>query len=246
MEATYGDRRHPETIAEEGLAEALNSALRRGGIAMIASFAVGRAQTLAYLIHRLMLDGDLPEVPVFLNSPMAIEVTGVHLDHVAELRPDAAEFRAAMDRLVPTPSVEESKALNERRGPWIVIAGAGMLTGGRILHHLKAFGSDPRNALILPGYQAEGTRGRRLRSGERRVKIHGQTVEIRCQIHVLDQLSAHADAEELADWILDGPEPSGGVVLVHAEPSPADIFRATIEGRVGWKVAVAEEGVSYP
>jgi metallo-beta-lactamase family protein len=207
---------------------------------------VGRAQTLAFLIDRLMRAGCVPEVPVFLNSPMAIEVTGVHLDHVDELRPESGEFRAAMDRLVPTPSVEESKKLNKRRGPWIVIAGAGMLTGGRILHHLVAFGGDPRNALILPGYQAEGTRGRHLRSGERTLKIHGQMVDIRCQVHVLDQLSAHADAEELGAWIADGPKPADGVVLVHAEPAPADAFRATIEGRTGWRVSVAEEGVKYP
>jgi len=246
MEATYGDREHSASQPEEVLATALNSALHRGGVAMIASFAVGRAQTLALLIHRLIREGKVPEVPVFLNSPMAIEVSGVHLKHAGELRPDESEFKAAMDRLVPTPSVEESKELNQRRGPWIVIAGAGMLTGGRILHHLKAFGGDSRNALILPGFQAEGTRGRRLRSGEKSVRIHGHQVEIRCQVHVLDQLSAHADASELADWILTGPEPRDGVVLVHAEPAPADTFRANIEARVGWRVTVAEEAHAYP
>jgi metallo-beta-lactamase family protein len=193
-----------------------------------------------------MQDGSVPEVPVFLNSPMAIEVTDVHLKHVGELKPEAAEFQAAMSRLIPTPTVAESKELNERRGPWIVIAGAGMLTGGRILHHLKSFGSDPRNALILPGFQAEGTRGRDLRRGAKTIKIHGQEVEIRCQIHVLDQLSAHADASELANWLLEGPEPRDGTVLVHAEPSPADTFRRTIEDRAGWGVKVAEEGVTYP
>ncbi len=246
MEATYGDRSHPETAAEDALALALNGALGRGGVAMVASFAVGRAQTLALLVDRLIRAGRVPEVPVFLNSPMAIAVTEVHLAHVEELRPLPDEIERAMDRLVPTPSVDDSRELNDRRGPMIIIAGAGMLTGGRILHHLRVFGQDPRHALILPGYQAEGTRGRQLRSGSDSIRIHGQEVPIRCQVRVMDQLSGHADQGELLEWAANGPEPREGVVLVHAEPAPADAFRTCLADRTGWKVAVAEEGRPFP
>lgn len=247
MESTYGDRIHSMTTPEEALAEALNGSLRRGGVAMIASFAVGRAQTLALLIHRLMEAGEIPEVPVFLNSPMAIEVTRVHMAHGAELRPDFSEVLAAMDRMHATATVEQSKELNRRRGPMIIIAGAGMLTGGRILHHLVAFGDDSRNALLLPGFQAEGTRGRALLQGEQAVRIHGEMVPIRCRVRQLDQISGHADADELVGWAGSAPEPEGGTVLVHGEREVAEKLKLRLMDQLGWKrVSVAAEGTPYP
>jgi metallo-beta-lactamase family protein len=247
MESTYGDRIHSMTSPEEALAEALNGSLRRGGVAMIASFAVGRAQTIALLIHRLMESGEVPEVPVYLNSPMAIEVTRVHMAHAAELRPDFSEVLAAMDRQHATATVEASKALNRRRGPMVIIAGAGMLTGGRILHHLVAFWDDSRNSLILPGFQAEGTRGRALLRGEQELRIHGQSVPIRCRVRQLDQISGHADADELVGWASSTAEPEGGVVLVHGEREVAEGLRKRLTDQLGWeRVAVAAEGRTYP
>jgi len=246
MESTYGDRAHPEGTAEERMSALLRETISRGGVTLFASFAVGRAQTLALLIHRLMERGEVPEVPVFLNSPMAIEVTEQHLNHRAELRPVGGEFEAAIRRLVPTATVEESKALHRRRGPMIIIAGAGMLTGGRILHHLLAFGDEDRHLLILPGYQAEGTRGRELRRGGRIIRIHGRSIELRCRIETMDELSGHADQGELLEWIGGGVEPREGVVLVHGEPGPADALRREIQWRTGWAASVAEEGRSYP
>jgi metallo-beta-lactamase family protein len=247
MESTYGDRIHSMTSPEEALAEALNGAIRRGGIAMVASFAVGRAQTISLLIHRLMESGEVPEVPVFLNSPMAIEVTRVHMAHVGELRPEASEVRAAMDRLTCTATVDESKALNKGRGPMVIIAGAGMITGGRILHHLVAFGEDSRNVLVLPGFQAAGTRGRALLQGEDEVRIHGKLVPIRCRVRQLDQISGHADADELVAWASSAAEPEGGVVLVHGEREVAEGLRSRLKDQLGWKkVDVAVEGTTYP
>jgi metallo-beta-lactamase family protein len=247
MESTYGDRIHSITPPEEAFAEALNGSIRRGGVVMIASFAVGRAQTISLLVHRLMESGEVPEVPVFLNSPMAIEVTRVHMAHLAELRPDASEIRAAMDRLTCTSTVDESKALNKRRGPMVIIAGAGMLTGGRILHHLVAFGDDSRNSLILPGFQAEGTRGRALLQGEHQVKIHGQIVPIRCRVRQMDQISGHADADELVAWASGAAEPEGGTVLVHGEREVAVGLQRRLKEHLGWKkVDVATEGTAYP
>jgi metallo-beta-lactamase family protein len=242
MESTYGDRSHPAGQVDEVLVEAIAPALERGGVVMIPSFAVGRAQLLLLLIHRLMEAGRLPRVPVFLNSPMAIRASEVHLAHAGELRPPPGELEAALARTERVSSVDESKALNRRRGPMIIVAGAGMLTGGRILHHLLAFGSDSRNLLLMVGYQAEGTRGRELLRGERRLRIHGRWVEISCRVEAVDVLSGHADREGLVRWATAASPPPDGAFLVHGEPGPADHLRRVLEDHEGWHVRVAEEG----
>lgn len=242
MEATYGDRSHPADDPADALAEVIRPSLKRGGVVMIPSFAVGRAQVILLLLHRLIREGRLPGVPVFLNSPMAIRASQVHLKHASDLRPTERELRAALDAAEQVMSVEDSKALNRRRGPAIIVAGAGMLTGGRILHHLLAFGSDDRNALILVGYQAEGTRGRELLRGERSIRIHGRWVGLTCRIEHLDVLSGHADREGLLEWAARGPEPAEGVFLVHGEPGPADHLRRRLADRTRWNVQVAVEG----
>lgn len=244
MESTYGDRVHPEASPEELLRDAVRPTIRRGGVVLIPSFALGRAQLLTLLLHRLMESGDLPQVPLFVNSPMATRVTEVHRAHLSELVPEAAEFQAALDRVTWVGGVEESKALNRRRGPMIIIAGAGMLTGGRILHHLLAFGGDRRNTLVLSGYQAEGTRGRELRRGGRTIRIHGESVTLGCEIQPLDALSAHADQSELLRWVEAGAPPGEGVALVHGEPGPADALRRELAHRTGWQVTVAEESLA--
>ncbi|MEX2531020.1 MAG: hypothetical protein WD960_09635 [Gemmatimonadota bacterium] len=140
---------------------------------MVPSFAVGRAQLILLLILRLMRRDALPHVPVYLNSPMAIRASRVHLMHPEELRPTEEELRAALELPTWVEHVDESRELNQRRGPMIIVAGAGMLSGGRILHHLTAFGQDSRNALLLTGYQAEGTRGRDLLREQRSIRVHG-------------------------------------------------------------------------
>ncbi|TVR53632.1 MAG: MBL fold metallo-hydrolase [Gemmatimonadales bacterium] len=242
MESTYGDRDHDREDPLEILARAARETLGRGGVLMVPSFAVGRAQTLALAFHRLQKEGRIPTVPMFLNSPMAIEVGGVHLGHLDELRPADGELDQALEALQPVGSIEESKALNRRRGPMIIVAGAGMLSGGRILHHLLAFGDDPANTLLLVGFQAEGTRGRDLLQGRRDLRIHGRNVELKCQIEVRDLFSGHADRNGLLAWLRNGPEPKEGVSLVHGEPSAADALRRLIKAELGWSVQVAEEG----
>jgi metallo-beta-lactamase family protein len=242
LESTYGDRSHPEGGPDEVLVRAIAPVLERGGVVMIPSFAVGRAQLLLLLIHRLMEARRLPRVPVFLNSPMAIRASEVHLAHAAELRPPPGELEAALARAELVSSVDESKGLNRRRGPMIIVAGAGMLTGGRILHHLLAFGNDARNLLLMVGFQAEGTRGRELLRGERRLRIHGRWVEISCRVEAVDVLSGHADREELVRWATAAPPPPEGAFLVHGEPGPADHLRRLLEDHPGWNARVAEEG----
>lgn len=242
LESTYGDRSHPDEDPLEGLVGALLPTLDRGGVAMIPSFAVGRAQLVLLLIHRLMERGRLPDVPVFLNSPMAIRASDVHLAHASALRPSPGELEGALARAEQVSTVDESKALNRRRGPMIIVAGAGMLTGGRILHHLVAFGGRERNLLLLVGYQAAGTRGRELLRGERRLRIHGRWVEIGCRVETLDVLSGHADREGLLAWARAAAPPPDGAFLVHGEPGPADHLRRRLEDEPGWRVRVAEEG----
>jgi metallo-beta-lactamase family protein len=242
MESTYGDRDHTSEDPVEVLATIARETLGRGGVLMVPSFAVGRAQTLALALHRLKLEGRIPHVPMFLNSPMAVEVSDVHLQHVGELRPTDGEMEAALRSLEPVSSVDESRALNRRRGPMVIVAGAGMLTGGRILHHLLAFGDDPRNTLLLVGFQAEGTRGRDLIRGRRTLRIHGKDVELRCAIETKDLFSGHADRTGLLEWLRTGPPPEEGVVLVHGEPGAADSLRRQIRRELGWPVQVAEEG----
>ncbi len=242
MESTYGDRDHGTEDPVEELARVARETLARGGVLMIPAFALGRAQTLALALHRLQEEGLIPRVPMFLNSPMAIQVGEVHLAHLDELRPADGELDRALELLEPVATVDESRALNARRGPMVIVAGAGMLTGGRILHHLLAFGDDPRNTLLLVGFQAEGTRGRDLLQGNRTLKIHGRHVELRCQVEVRDLFSGHADRTGLLAWLRNGPPPEGGVSLVHGEPASAEALRRTIREELGWPAQVAEEG----
>ncbi len=229
MESTYGDRAHSPHDPSHELAKALKRTISRGGVMLVPAFAVGRAQLLLYLIQQLFEAGTVPEVPVFLNSPMAIDVTKLYYSHATYHRLSTEACAGAFRSVNVIRSVEESKALNQRRGPMVIVAGAGMLTGGRILHHLKAFGDDPRNTILLAGYQAPGTRGADLIAGARSLKIHGFQVAIRAEVVRLEGLSAHAGQDELLAWLGASSEKPRGVYLVHGEPVAADALRRCIE-----------------
>jgi metallo-beta-lactamase family protein len=239
MECTYGDRDHAALDGAKVLADAVRRTAARGGVLMVPTFALGRAQTLALLLYRLVKAGEIPSLPMYLDSPMAIRVSGVHQAHTGELLASSSEMDRALARVEPISSVEESRALYQRHGPMVVLAGAGMLTGGRILHHLKVWGGDPKSTLFLAGFQAEGTRGRDLVRGERSLRIHGETVPIRCELVRVDAFSGHADRTELMNWLTSGPP--AAVSLVHGEPGAAEAFRRQIAVQLGWDVEVAEE-----
>ncbi len=239
MESTYGDRDHPTVEGASVLADAVRRTAARGGVLMVPTFALGRAQMLALMLHRLEKAREIPPLPMFLDSPMAIRVSDVHQGHTAELRASAAELDEALARVHPVASVEASRALNQRRGPMVILAGAGMLTGGRILHHLRVWGDDPRSTLVLAGFQAEGTRGRDLIRGARTLRIHGESVPMRCEILHLDAFSGHADRSELMGWLAAGPP--AAVSLVHGESAAAEALRREIVVQLGWDVEVAEE-----
>ncbi|MBB1061463.1 MBL fold metallo-hydrolase RNA specificity domain-containing protein [Marilutibacter spongiae] len=240
VESTYGDRRHPPLSLERELGESLGRAIARGGVAVVPAFAVGRAQLLLSMIANLQARGAIPTVPVYLNSPMASDVTPLYARYRDEHRLDDA----ALDRLRRTTrivnGVEESKALNRRRGPMVIVAASGMVTGGRVLHHLVAFASDQRNMIVLSGFQAGGTRGAALARGDTTVRIYGQDVAVRAEVVQLGAASAHADADELIAWLRTAPRPPREVFITHGEPDAADALRLRVQRELQWSVQVPE------
>jgi metallo-beta-lactamase family protein len=221
VESTYGNRLHPHIDPARMLGEVLNRTFTRGGVVVIPAFAVDRTQTLMYYIAQLKTAGTIPaDVPVYLNSAEQCE----------------AIFGAV--RIVN--SVEESEALNHRAGPLVIISASGMATGGRVVHHIKAFAPDPRNTILFAGYQAGGTRGAAMVAGAESVKIHGAYVPVKAEIAMLDNLSAHADYAETLDWLAHFRAPPRSTFITHGEPAAADALRVHIQERYGWRCHVPE------
>ena len=251
VESTYGDRTHG-VEPEKALARVVRDAAARGGALIIPAFAVGRTQELIWRLRQLEDAGQIPSLPVFVDSPMAIDVTDIYCRHPEE---HDLEMRDLMDRercplccrkshLVR--SVAESKALNDRRGPMIVIAGSGMATGGRVIHHLKVRLPDRRTTVLLAGYQAAGTRGRSLQQGAATIRIHGQDVPVRAQVETIDGLSAHADRNDILRWLGGFRREPRQTWVVHGEPGPASALAETIRKRLRWTVGVAADGETVP
>lgn len=243
-ESTYGDRAHPAEDPETALADIINRVCRRGGVVLMPAFAIGRAETLLLHLSRLRTAGRIPDVPLFLNSPMAVSGAEMYARHPEEHRIPADEFHRMYEDATLVRSVEESKALNSRGGPAIIISASGMLEGGRILHHLASYGPDPRNAIVLTGFQAGGTRGDALQRGERTLRIYGQDVPILAEVHSLEMLSAHADAGQILDWMRTAPQAPAQVFLTHGEPGSSDALRSRIRRELDWSVRVPHLGDS--
>lgn len=242
VESTYGDRRHPTEDPRAALAAVVRRTVARGGVVVIPSFAVGRAQTLLVLLSALRSEGAIPSVPVFLDSPMAADATRILLRYPDEHRLGAAECAAAKDSVTIVRDVEGSKAIDRRRGPMIVISASGMATGGRVLFHLERFAPEPRNTILLVGYQAAGTRGEALQAGARELKMHGGYVPVRAEVVMLEGLSAHADADEIVAWLRRAPAPPRRVFVTHGEPAAADALRGRIEEELRWPASVPRDG----
>lgn len=240
-ESTYGDRTHPGTDAEAALADIITRVCARGGVVLLPAFAIGRAESLLLHLSRLRAAGRIPKVPVFLNSPMAVSGAEMYARHPEEHRISAEEFHRMYEGATLVRSVEESKALNTRGGPAIIISASGMLEGGRILHHIASYGPDPRNAIVLTGFQAGGTRGDALQRGERTLRIYGQDVPILAEVHSLEMMSAHADAGQIVEWMRTAPEAPGQVFLTHGEPTAADALRRRIRRELDWNVRVPRQ-----
>ena len=240
VESTYGNRKHDTQDPEDVLAEIINRTAGRGGTILIPSFAVGRSQTLMYHLHRLKQEKRIPEIPVFLDSPMAIEASELFVKHADEEKLSASQARAVCSVARFVTSVEESKALDRDPTPKVIISASGMATGGRVLHHLKVFAPDARNTILFAGFQAGGTRGDAMTRGAPSVKIHGTYVTIRAEVDNLHMLSAHADADEIMGWLRNFRTPPKRTFVTHGEPAAADALRHRIAEELGWACAVPE------
>ncbi len=247
IESTYGDRLHPPEDLVAELGPALQRLAARGGVAVVPVFAVGRAQALLHAIAELKSQGLIPRgLPVFLDSPMAVHTTRLFSEHpdghrLSERAAHAMEKAATM---LVTP--DQSKALAKRHGPMVILAASGMATGGRVLHHLAMYAGDHRNMVILTGYQSPGTRGARLANGEKTVRIHGQDVAVAAEVVQLESASAHADANQLLDWLRRMPGAPDQVYVVHGDLAASDTLRHRIEHELRWRAMVPEHGSTWP
>lgn len=239
-ESTYGNRTHPKTDPAMTLGGIVTRVAKRGGVVLIPSFAVGRAETLLLHLSRLRASGAIPDIPVFLNSPMAVDASLIYQRHQSEHRISAAEFESMYSIATLVRTVDDSKLLNLRGGPMVIISASGMIEGGRILHHIDAYGSDPRNAIVLSGFQAGGTRGAKLARGERSLRIFGRDVPITAEVIQMESLSAHADSDELIEWMGAADHPPRMTYITHGEPDAADDLRARIKRSLGWQARVPD------
>lgn len=242
IESTYGNRAHPGTHPLVELAAVINRTVTRGGSVIVPSFAVGRAQALLYFIHTLKQRGDIPDVPVFLDSPMAESATDIFTKYPNEHRLSAEVVKAMCREVHYVRSAEESKTIDAMKKPIIVISASGMVTGGRVLHHIKYFGPDPKNTILFSGYQAEGTRGARMMGGEKQVKMLGEVVAINAEVAMLENLSAHADANETLQWLKQFKRAPRQVFITHGEAASAAALKARIESELGWSCVVPTYG----
>ncbi|MBL3554941.1 MULTISPECIES: MBL fold metallo-hydrolase RNA specificity domain-containing protein [Marinobacter] len=239
-ESTYGDRLHAETDPEAELADIITRTAGRGGIVLLPSFAVGRAQMLLYLIHKIMGEGRIPKMPVYLNSPMAIKATEIFSRHHKEHKLNAAQCEMIDEHTEFVRTVDESIELNSVRYPCIIISASGMASGGRVLHHLKTLLPNPRNSIVFAGFQAPGTRGDALVNGAESVKIHGEYWPVKAEVYNLDSMSAHGDYEEILQWLEAGSLKPEKVYVTHGEIVASDVMRKRISEKFGWDTEVPE------
>jgi metallo-beta-lactamase family protein len=251
LESTYGGRLHEKNNVKVEIARIVNESIERGGILIIPSFAVGRTQALLYTFRELEEEKQIPQVPVFVDSPLAIDATEIFMsnakDHDLESKVIAMGGRNILktSNLKFTPTTEQSKALNKIKSNAIIISASGMATGGRILHHLYNRLPDPRNTVLFIGYQAEGTRGRTILNGAEKVKIHGQYVPIRSKVESTSGFSAHADHNEILAWLSNFNKPPKRVFIVHGEPEQSEALSEGIQSKLGWEVQIPEYEESF-
>jgi metallo-beta-lactamase family protein len=243
VESTYGNRNHPRDDAMQHLGTVVRDTIGRGGSVLLPSFAVGRAQALLLVLQRLKAAGQIPaKLPIFLDSPMAIEATALYQRHRRLLRVPAREIATLTDGVTMVAKADQSMRLAHRHYPAIIIAASGMATGGRVLHHLKAMAPDPRHHVVFPGFQVPGSRGARMIAGEPTVKIHGEHVPVRAQVSHLEVFSGHADADGLMQWLRGFDRAPRQTFVVHGEPDAADALRLRIQDELRWRVRVPPHG----
>ena len=234
VESTYGNRQHDKIEAETALAQIISRTMSRGGTIVIPAFAVGRAQSLMFHLQRLRTLGRLRNVPVFLDSPMAVDASEMFCRNIKDHKLSENECRTSCGIATYVRSTEDSKALTANPVPKIIISASGMATGGRVLHHLKHYAPDPKNTILFAGFQAAGTRGAAMIAGARSVKIHGQDIPVRAEVENLSMLSAHGDAEEILRWLRGFEHAPRMTFVTHGEPPAAEALKQRIEHELGW------------
>ena len=245
LESTYGDRLHMQEDLLQKLAEAVNKVVAQKGKLIIPSFAVGRAQMILYALYQLQKEGVIPKIPIFLDSPMAIKVTELYCQFKNEHKLSSGQCEDVFDIATYVRTTQESKALNNQVGPAIIIAGSGMLEGGRVLHHVKQCITDTKNMILFVGYQATGTKGRFLLDGADELTIHGNVYPVHASIQQIDGFSAHADASEILDWLSSLRQPPKKIFLIHGDMQALEALQQKIEQRYGWNVVIPKYQESF-
>lgn len=248
LESTYGGRYHDQEDPEATLERIINRTAGLGGMILIPAFAIGRTQLVLYLIDQLQRADRIPRLPIFVDSPMASSAVPIHCDHTEEHDLDMRALTSGKDcpitpeNLRMTRSVQESKDLNNLTMPSIIISASGMAVGGRIVHHLRQRLDDSRNAVVFVGHQAQGTRGRHLQDGAREVTIYGKKIPVRASVFTVTGLSAHADHQEILDWLQNFDYAPRHTYLVHGEPQASEALAAAIKESLGWEVSIPSFG----
>lgn len=246
VESTYGDRAHADPTPR--LADAVRRTVARGGVVLVPAFAVDRTEVLLMALRRLMGSGEVPQVPVYVDSPMALETLSLYRRAIREGSPEIrADLPDGVDlfdpgRLVEVRAVDDSKKLNDPGHPCVIVSASGMATGGRVVHHLAGLLPDPRNTVVLVGFQAAGTRGRDLATGASELKIHGRYVRVRAQVVECQEFSVHADADELVDWLRAAPREPDTCFVVHGEEDASTALADRVRTELGWVAVVPRMG----
>lgn len=235
LESTYGNRLHEAINPIDQLGEVITKTAKRGGSVIIPAFAVGRVQSILYFIYQLKKANQIPDIPVFLDSPMSVSATEIFCHYTSEHKLSKQQCFDICAGVTYVTTVEESKAIDNYQYPIIIISASGMATGGRVLHHIKRFAADYRNTILFTGYQAGGTRGARMVKGESEIKIHGQMFPIRAEVIELSNTSAHADYQEILAWLKKFTKPPVKVFITHGEPEAAQSLQNIIEKELGWE-----------
>lgn len=245
MESTYGDRLHEAEDPVKVLGRLVNKTAAKGGKLIIPAFAVARTQMIFYCLYQLKQQNAIPNIPIFLDSPMAIKVTNLYCNFLDEHKLPDGICNNIFDIATFTATVEESKLIDRIKGPAIIIGGSGMADGGRVLHHFQHFISDPKNTIAFVGYQGEGTHGRTISSGEKEVELYGKVYKVRAKITTVGNLSAHADYNEILEWLSYFEGAPKKVFMTHGQIEAAQSLKNKIEERFGWSVVVPKYAESF-
>ena len=246
MESTYGNRLHPTTNPRPELARLITDTVKRGGSVVVPAFAVERTEKLLFLLKEMMEAGEIPRIPVHTDSPMAIKAVEIFLKYRDEFNEQTRRLvdrdgsPLQWDNFFFDEKVEESKRINESRFPTIIVSSSGMATGGRVVHHLAQRLPDPKNQVVLIGFQAPGTRGAAIKAGARTVKIFGEEIPVRAQVAAIEQFSDHADTPELLEWLRTFKRAPAVTYLVHGEPAASSQLRLAMTSALRWKVEIAQ------